>query len=62
MNAPSDYRKGERVQAHPSTDAWMKGDRYGVVEGVGRKWVKVRMDRSKTVIYFHPDNLVPTGE
>ena len=27
----SDFPKGQRVTTHPATDAWMRGDRYGVV-------------------------------
>ena len=37
---------GKRVQLHPATDAWMRGDRYGVVVSVGRKLVRVKMDKS----------------
>lgn len=40
---------GTRVELHPATDAWMRGDRYGTVVGVGRKYVHVRMDRSSLV-------------
>ena len=27
--------KGTRVELHPATDHWMKGDRYGTVVGRG---------------------------
>lgn len=30
------FPKGSRVQLHPATDDWMRGDRYGVVVGYGR--------------------------
>lgn len=40
------YWLGVRVQLHPGTDAWMRGDRYGDVVKVGRKFLHVRMDRS----------------
>lgn len=50
--------RGDRVQAHPATDAWMRGDRYGAVESVGRKRVHVRMDRSGRILRFAPENLV----
>lgn len=48
----------QRVQAHPSTDAWMQGDRYGVVSKVGRKYVHVKMDKSGRTVKFAPANLL----
>lgn len=48
----------DRVQAHPATDTWMRGDRYGVVEKIGRKYVHVRMDRSGRTLRFLPVNLL----
>ena len=48
---------GKRVQAQPSTDSFMMGDRYGTVIRVGRKWIHVRMDRSNKVRKFTPGNL-----
>ena len=53
-----DYRVGQRVQAHPATDTWMRGDRYGTVERVGRRYIRVRMDRSGHLKRFTPDNLL----
>lgn len=38
-----------RVQLHPATDAWMAGDRYGVIVGIGRKRVHVKCDRSHKI-------------
>ena len=35
-----------RVQLHPCTDAWMMGDRFGVVVSVSRKFAMVKCDRS----------------
>ena len=32
----TDFIPGQRVQLHPATDAWMSGDRYGVVVHVGK--------------------------
>lgn len=46
-----------RVQAHPATDAWMRGDRYGTVTKVGRKYVHVAMDRSGRTLLFLPKNI-----
>lgn len=49
-----DFVKGQRVQAHPASDAWMRGDRYGEVLRVTRFSVHVRMDISKQTIRFDP--------
>lgn len=45
---------GTRVQAHPATDAWMMGDRYGEIVKIGNKLIHVRMDRSGKVRRFDP--------
>lgn len=49
---------GDRVQAHPGTDTWMMGDRFGTVSKLGRKYIHVKMDRSGRTIRFTPDNLL----
>lgn len=46
-----------RVQSHPATDAWMRGDRYGDVVKAGRKWVHVKMDHSGRTLRFSPDDI-----
>lgn len=54
---------GTRVQLHPATDAWMRGDRYGVVvKGRGTNKVKVKLDKSGRTGYFAPDYLIPLSE
>jgi hypothetical protein len=40
------YYVGKRVQISPSTDAWMRGDRYGEIVKVGNGCVHVKMDKS----------------
>jgi len=40
------FTLGQRVQLHPTTDAWMAGDRYGQVVRFGAKYAYVVMDRS----------------
>lgn len=47
----------QRVELHPATDAWMRGDRYGIVVKTGRKYVHVRMDRSGRVLRVPADRL-----
>jgi hypothetical protein len=32
-----DFRNGLRVELHPVADAWMMGDRLGIIVRVGRK-------------------------
>lgn len=55
-------RIGERVELHPGTDAWMRGDRYGeivaVIERHGRPTsVRVKMDRSGRVLRLDPNRV-----
>ena len=54
----NDLNMGDRVQLHPATDRWMMGDRYGEIVAVGRKWVKVKMDRSGHTIGVAPSNIL----
>lgn len=49
--------KDRRVELHPATDAWMRGDRYGIVASVGRKYVHVKMDRSGRTLPVLPRNI-----
>jgi len=52
---------GTRVQLHPATDAWMRGDRYGEIAKLGSKYATVKMDtsgRNRRVAY---DNLIYMG-
>ena len=44
------FQVGQRVELHPALDRWMRGDRFGTVEKVGRKNVQVRMDRSGALV------------
>lgn len=58
-NLQSVFPRGQRVEAAPHTDAWMKGDRHGTVERIGRRNLRiyVRMDRSGKLLSFLPENL-----
>ncbi len=49
---------GTRVEAHPATDTWMMGDRYGEIVKVGTRFVHVKMDRSGRTLRFTPNNLL----
>ena len=48
------------MELAPHTDAWMSGDRYGVVVGVGHKRLHVHMDRSKAVRNVAPGDVLHT--
>lgn len=50
---------GSRVELHPGTDAWMRGDRYGEVIGTTRdkRRYKVRMDKSGKMLKVSPNNI-----
>jgi hypothetical protein len=49
-----DFEVGDRVELHPSTNAWMFGDRMGTVTKVGTKLVHVHMDRSGRTLKLFP--------
>lgn len=55
-------RIGERVELHPGTDAWMRGDRYGEIVAVVERHghvvsVRVKMDRSGRVLRLDPSRV-----
>lgn len=52
-----DFAPGTRVQLHPGTDRWMRGDRFGVVKSVGRLYAMVEMDRSSHVVKVRPEDI-----
>lgn len=45
---------GDRVELHPATDRWIRGDRFGTVAKIGRKYVHVKLDRSGQTLPFPP--------
>lgn len=49
---------GDRVELHPATDRWMRGDRFGEVVKLGRRYVHVKLDRSGDTRRFAPENVV----
>jgi predicted metal-dependent RNase len=54
----NDFRFGERVQFHPATDQWMRGERYGTVMHVGRTIVYVEGDHSRVLFSMAPYQLL----
>jgi hypothetical protein len=53
----SDFTTGMRVEIHPATDAWMRGDIYGAVVKIGRKYVHVKSDATGRTRPITPDLL-----
>jgi len=51
------FAVGQRVELSPATDRWMSGDRFGTVEGVGRKLLRIKMDRSGQTAKVSPVNI-----
>ena len=54
-----DFKVGQRVRIHPASDRYRRGDVYGTVVKVARKYVHVRMDRSCDLVYVEPTLLEP---
>lgn len=52
------FAVGDRVELHPATDRWMRGDRFGTVVKLGRRYVHVALDRSGDTRQFSPENVV----
>ncbi len=52
------FTVGDRVELHPATDRWMRGDRFGTVAKLGRRYVHVKLDRSGDTRQFAPENVV----
>jgi hypothetical protein len=53
----NDFRPGQRVQLHPATDAWMRGDRFGTVVSVGCVKVTLKLDSGHKML-THPRNIL----
>ena len=54
----NDYVVGDRVELHPATSAWARGDRYGQIVRRGTKFYHVAMDRSQRVLRVPPRNIL----
>ena len=58
------YKPGDRVQLHPATDAWMRGDRFGEIRVVGVSRVTgtpvytIGMDRSDRFLRVQERNVL----
>ena len=61
------FTVGMRVQTHPATDAWMRGDRYGTVTRISTAppsalhqglRIHVKLDRSGRTLRFRADDVL----
>jgi|688.fasta_scaffold199776_6 hypothetical protein len=52
------FTAGERVELHPATDRRMRGDRFGTVVKLGRRYVHVALDVSGQTRQFAPENVM----
>ena len=57
------FTVGQRVAIHPATDAWMRGDRYGLVTRVDHHAndVRVLLDSAR-LMWFAPECLAIVPE
>lgn len=51
------YAVGDRVELAPSTNAWMRGERFGVVAAIGHRYLRVTLDRSGRTLPFTPEHI-----
>lgn len=51
------FKIGDRVQLHPATNLWMRGDRYGTIIKIGRLLVHLKMDKSGRTVRIHPEGI-----
>ena len=51
------FPAGDRVEIAPHLDRHVRGDRFGVVEKVGRFYLHVRMDHSGDLFPVVPENV-----
>ena len=52
------YKVGDRVALCPSTDSWMRGDKYGEVISLSRgERVRVKLDSGR-IVRFHESRIV----
>ncbi len=49
---------GDRVQMHPESDSWMRGDRFAEVVLLAHINVHVRFDHSSRVVDVNPRNIL----
>lgn len=62
MLTMNDFRKGDRVQLHPGTDLWMMGARFAGVEGVGRRFLTIRLDATGRQLRISPHDILEVIE
>ena len=65
----TEYRKGDRVQLHPATEHWMRGDRYGAIVKVmpalsplQSDFYRIKLDKSGSIINLSAGNIFGLAE
>jgi len=54
----SDTPNTTRIELHPATDAWMRGDRYGDIKHrMDNGDLIVRLDKSQTLVRVTRENI-----
>lgn len=54
------FKPGQRIELHPATDRWMRGDRFGEIIGKRENIYRVKMDRSGQTIRVSEANISKT--
>ena len=57
-----DLQTGQRVELHPGTDRWMRGDRYATIQRVttrGQRRYWLLFDKSNALKAFSASNVRP---
>ena len=58
MEVEKRMKPGDRIELHPATDHWMRGDRYGTIVYIAKTGsIYVLLDKSRRRIRLHPDNV-----
>jgi len=56
------FRIGQRIELHPATDWWMRGAKYGNVIAIGRKLIRVKLDKHPRPVKVAPRNIITIVE
>lgn len=57
IKTQTDLKPGDRIEMHPATDMWMRGDRYGTVTSLGTR-IRIHLDKSDRNVYVLPSSIL----